>query len=84
MYLKCAPCESKLFMVKKSICYCIFRVYLVTRRGTLKEGQTQFLRLFLGTHIVTQVAKRLKSLYTISFRHDLHNDFFPGVTGNFP
>jgi hypothetical protein len=64
---------------KKNICYCIFRVYLVTgaknpdisqegtfriskiifyitTRGTLKDGQTQFLGLFFWTHIVSQVA----------------------------
>jgi hypothetical protein len=30
--------------------------FYITTRGTLKDGQTQFLRLFLGTHIVSQVA----------------------------
>jgi hypothetical protein len=70
---------------KKMICYCIFRVYLLTgtknpnisqegafrntklffyntTRGTLKDGQTQFLRIFLGTHIVSQAGSSGSSL----------------------
>jgi hypothetical protein len=31
-------------------------IFYITTRGTLKDGQTQFLRIFLGTHIVSQVA----------------------------
>jgi hypothetical protein len=30
--------------------------FYITTRGTLKDGQTQFLRLFFGTHIISQVA----------------------------
>jgi hypothetical protein len=30
--------------------------FYITTRGTLKDGQTQFLRIFFGTHIVSQVA----------------------------
>jgi hypothetical protein len=31
--------------------------FYITTRGTLKDGQTQFLRIFFGTHIVSQVAE---------------------------
>jgi hypothetical protein len=32
------------------------KIFFITTRGTLKDGQTQFCGLFFWTHIVSQVA----------------------------
>jgi hypothetical protein len=34
------------------------KIFFITTRGTLKDGQTQFCGLFFWTHIVSQVAVR--------------------------
>jgi hypothetical protein len=59
------------------------KIFFITTRGTLKDGQTQFCGLFLWTHIVSQVAvyvhagknalipERLYSLVSRLFRWDV-------------
>jgi hypothetical protein len=40
--------------------------FYMTTRGTLKDGQTQFLRLFIGTHNVSQVAVCWKGMVKLN------------------
>jgi hypothetical protein len=77
--MQSGPCESRLLLLDFKI------IFYITTRGTLKDGQTRFLRLFHWTHIVSQAAVRtvaasLAPLQPTTTNYFLHNIDNTGTT----